>query len=246
MIPLKMSALSQEKIAEVTVSQEEYWIESMRLQPEFSGLWHGPAWSWVDPLYLSHHRPEGNSVGPETECKLQYSDNGIFGIFKVQDKYIRCRHNTFQSDVYKDSCVEIFIQPKPVYGYFNFEFNCGGTLLATYITDSTRVDGKIKYFNPLSNEANQKIIRYHSLPERIEPELSVPTTWFLEFFIPFELMEAFVGELGVHETWRLNLYKCGDETSNPHWISWAPLDALNFHAPHNFREVQFRKDATSS
>ena len=115
-----MSALSQEKIAELTVSQEEFWIESMQLQPEFSGLWQGPAWSWIDPLILSHHRPESNTVGPETECKLQYSDSGIFGIFKVQDKYIRCRHNTFQSDVYKDSCVEIFIQPKPVYGYFNF------------------------------------------------------------------------------------------------------------------------------
>ena len=40
-------------------------------------------------------------------------------------------------------------------------------------------------------------------------------------------------------TWRANFYKCGDETSHPHWLSWSPVKELNFHAPDDFGELKF-------
>ncbi|MFA5695554.1 MAG: carbohydrate-binding family 9-like protein, partial [Proteiniphilum sp.] len=35
---------------------------------------------------------------------------------------------------------------------------------------------------------------------------------------------------------RANFYKCGDETAEPHYISWSPIDlpAPDFHAPQFF------------
>ncbi|MEW6117215.1 MAG: carbohydrate-binding family 9-like protein, partial [Nitrospirota bacterium] len=39
--------------------------------------------------------------------------------------------------------------------------------------------------------------------------------------------------------WRANFYKCGDATSHPHWASWAPVEALNFHLPHCFGTICF-------
>ena len=214
----------------------------MRQEPEFSGQWDGPGWNHIKAIQLNQCRPESSDHRPVTFCKLQYSTRGLYGIFKVQDEYIRCVHQSFQSDVCKDSCVEIFLQPKSGLGYFNFEFNCGGTLLASYITDSTRVDGNIKYFNPLSAHADRQIHRFHSLPPIIEPEHTGPKTWYLEFFIPFAVMEAYVGELNTTTAWRGNIFKCGDETSHPHWLSWSALDEVNFHSPRNFGELNFGPD----
>ncbi len=42
---------------------------------------------------------------------------------------------------------------------------------------------------------------------------------------------------------RMNLYKCGDKLTKPHFLSWKPIDAPapDFHLPQYFRTVQFSK-----
>jgi hypothetical protein len=66
-------------------------------------------------------------------------------------------------------------------------------------------------------------------------------TWTLEFFIPLELLEKYVGSVGNvrGSEWKANFYKCGDETSHPHWVSWQPVPKLNFHMPECFGTVMF-------
>mgnify|MGYP002629971695 CR=1 FL=1 len=224
------------------MKSNQYSIQKVCHKPELKGYWEGPAWGNVEPLLLEQYRPESHDHNPLTACKLQYSSDGLYGIFKVKDKFIRCIHQTYQSDVFLDSCVEIFLQPKSEAGYFNFEFNCGGCLLVSYIEDSTREAGRIKYAQALTTEADAQIQRFHSLPALIEAEIKIPTTWYLEFFIPFKIMEAYVGEVNTHLPWKGNLYKCGDNTSHPHWVSWTALDEVNFHSPRNFGELNFDPD----
>jgi hypothetical protein len=146
---------------------------------------------------------------------------------------------------YLDSCVEFFLQPKPDRGYFNFEFNCGGSLLCYYIVDPVRVPGGFRDFTPLPEADGRQVAIYHSMPPRVEPEIAEPTEWRLEFSIPFSVLEKWVGPVGRvgGQEWRANLYKCGDETSHPHWASWAPVDELNFHLPRCFGTIQFEEAA---
>jgi hypothetical protein len=75
----------------------------------------------------------------------------------------------------------------------------------------------------------------------VEPEVEGPLTWQLAFFVPVALLERYVGPIGplAGQEWRANLYKCGDGTSHPHWASWSPVDALNFHLPHCFGTLRF-------
>ena len=84
---------------------------------------------------------------------------------------------------------------------------------------------------------------FHSLPERIDPELTEPTTWQVAFFVPFTIFTAQCPSVTAPQpgdTWRANLYKCGDETSHPHWASWSPIgEALDFHVPEYFGELTF-------
>ncbi len=48
----------------------------------------------------------------------------------------------------RDSCVELFLEPKPGRGYFNFEFNCAGTLMACHVEDPTRAGRRFQKIRP--------------------------------------------------------------------------------------------------
>ena len=211
--------------------------------PEMMGDWDGPAWKNVLAIEIANFRKESSSHRPKTTTKLVYTSNRLHGLFRVQDRYIRCTRNRFQDEVYKDSCVEFFVQPKAKQGYFNFELNCGGALLAYYILDPTRTPSGFRKFTPLNLEDASQIKIYHSLPGVIAREMVKETIWYIEFTIPFAIFEKYVGSLTpiVGQTWRGNLYKCADDSSHPHWAAWAPVDELNFHLPHCFGYLNFIK-----
>lgn len=204
--------------------------------PELRGLWDGPVWGETPFLIIGYFRPESTSHRPLVRCKLLYDTSHLYGLFLVRDRYVRCIHTGFQVPVYEDSCVELFLQPKPDVGYFNFEFNCGGAMLASYVTDPTRINGRVAGATLLSRAEGRQIAVYGSLPPIVEYEMEDEVTWSLEFAIPLALLHNYAGSLGRLEgrEWRGNLYKCGNKTSHPHWASWSPLSDRNFHAPRDF------------
>jgi hypothetical protein len=210
--------------------------------PELRGDWDGPTWHRVPALDVASFRPEGSTHRPRTRCKLLYGPEAIYGLFRVDDRYVRCVHTRFQDPVYQDSCVEFFVQPRGARGYFNFEFNCGGAMLASYVLDPTRLEGGgLKEAIPLGPEADRLVRRYHDLPAVIEPEWQEAVIWHLEWVLPFAVLAPYAGPLDppAGQAWRANAYKCGDVTSHPHWASWAPVDALNFHLPAQFGTLHF-------
>ncbi|MFN7138961.1 MAG: carbohydrate-binding family 9-like protein [Limisphaerales bacterium] len=220
-----------------------YTVRKTHLPDKLTCDWNAPAWQAADILDINEFRTESGSHRPKTQARLLYDDCGIHGIFRVEDRYVRCVRSGFQSEVWKDSCVEFFVQPKADRGYFNFEFNCGGSLLCYYITNHQRAPGGFKEFQKVPFYLGKAVQVTSSLPEIVDPEIELPVTWQLKFFIPFTLLESFVGELGKPRgaQWRGNLYKCGDETSHPHWASWSPVDEFNFHLPRCFGTLRFEE-----
>jgi hypothetical protein len=216
-------------------------VRAARPRPRLEDDWDDPAWARAETLELAHFRPEGSDHRPRTRARLLHTGDGLAGIFRVEDRYVRSVHSHFGDPVYEDSCVEIFLQPTPDRGYLNFEMNCGGTLLASHVTDHRRVPGGLAAFTRLAEADGRKLLVRSSLPPRVDPEIETPVDWQLAFFIPRELLERHVGPLGplAGQTWRANLYKCGDRTSHPHWASWSPVDARNFHLPHCFGTLHF-------
>jgi hypothetical protein len=223
------------------MSDHCYNIPKTALRPELRGLWDGPAWGETPFLNIGYFRPESTAHRPLVRCKLLYDDSHLYGLFLARDQYVRCVHTGFQTPVYEDSCVEVFVQPRLDKGYFNFEFNCGGALLASYVKDPTRINGRVTEATPLSPDECRQVMVYSSLPSIIEPEIEDEVTWSLAFSIPFALLTDYVGSLGKVEgqRWRGNLYKCGNRTSHPHWASWSPLSDRNFHTPWDFGTLRF-------
>jgi hypothetical protein len=231
-----------------------YLVRRAPARPALQGHWDGPAWRAAPMLKVERFMaaPGASDHRPGVQAKVTYTADGLCVIFRVSDRYVVCRHTEFQSSVYKDSCVEFFVQPKPDKGYFNFEMNAGGALLVTYIEDAARTPAGFKKFTELPPEANTLIPRYHSFtpppatrgPRTSSPEVPGPVEWCVEYFVPFSLLERYVGPLGnvAGQTWRANFFKCADESSHPHWASWAPLDADfagGFHRPDKFGELRF-------
>ena len=199
-------------------------------------------WVKAGQLTIGCFRPESTSHRPTTQCRLLYDDERLYGSFVVEDRYVRCLNTDNQSPVYEDSCVELFLQPLPDRGYFNFEFNCGGAILSSYITDPAKKDGKVISAAPLTENEISEIEIQSSLPGITNPEISGKITWMLSFSVPFRLLEQYIGKLEKEKRkeWKGNLYKCGNKTSHPHWASWAPLRDRNFHAPWDFGILRFR------
>jgi hypothetical protein len=164
------------------------------------------AWSRAETVEIKNFRPESSGHRPRTSVQLLYDEGGLHGLFRVQDRYVRCVRTEYGSEVWKDSCVEFFVQPKAGAGYFNFEFNCGGAFLCSYIVDPTRTADGFKQFTKVPGEIGQQIKVRASLPRVVEPEMVEPVLWSLQFFIPFALLEEYVGPLGnmSGQTWRGN------------------------------------------
>ena len=217
----------------------EYLVRSARPRPRPQDGWDDPAWAEAETLEVAHFRPEGSDHRPRVRARLLHDGEALLGLFHVGDRYVRSIHTRFGDPVYEDSCVEIFLQPKPDRGYLNFEMNAGGVLLASHVTDHRRVPGGFAAFTKLTEEDGRQVTVRSSLPSIVEPE--VEADWQLAFSIPKRLLEKYVGPIGpmAGQEWRANLYKCGDGTSHPHWASWVPVDALNFHLPHCFGTLRF-------
>ena len=236
--------------------ESTYMVKRAGERPALDGNWDAPAWRHANTLRVERFMtaPGVSDHRPETQAKVMYTDDGLFVFFNVQDRYVVCRHTEFQSRVYQDSCAEFFVQPKAGKGYFNFEMNCGGALLVTYIEDATRTATGFVKFVKLPPEMDSLVKRYHSFtpatrhstldPLSASPEVAGPLEWRLEYFIPFSFFERYVGSLGKisGQTWRANFFKCADASSHPHWATWVPLDpdfAGGFHRPDKFGVLQF-------
>jgi hypothetical protein len=211
-----------------------------------SGDWNGPVWSACETLEIGNfnwEEREDSGHHPHTQARVTYDESYVGLIFRVEDRYVRAVAEKFQDSVCSDSCVEFFVSPIPdLPAYFNFEVNCGGTMLVRRMASAAeREEGKESI--PLTDAEWESIPVATSLPSIVEPELTEPTTWTLEYHLPVALFISYFGVSApaAGTVWKANFYKCGDLTSHPHWGSWAPvgLPAPSFHVPEFFQPIVF-------
>ena len=85
----------------------------------------------------------------------------------------------------------------------------------------------------------------HTLPKTIDPEINEATTWTVEYGVPVDVLSKYCPSAkkpGAGVIWKVNLYKCGDNTSHPHWLTWSLIDRPQpeFHVPEYFGTLAFK------
>lgn len=172
---------------------------------------------------------------PLSVFSIAYSDNYIYVDFFVRGNYLRAENYTNNSPVSEDSCVEFFMKLPNSTEYWNFEFNCIGTINASH---RERRDSAIR----LTDEQLAMVKRYASCGTRPFHEMEGLFAWNLTVAIPFKLIGVNTKD-DMPEYIEGNFYKCGSKTSSAHYLSWSPieLEKPNFHCPEFFGTLNLEK-----
>jgi hypothetical protein len=169
---------------------------------------------------------------PETHVKLVHFTDGLYLHFKVYESNIKASVLRDNGPVYTDSCVEFFIDPVGDGLYYNFEFNCIGSVLLGF--------GSSRHGRELASEAIlSQIKRLPSIGNYSISEIPGPEWWNLQVFIPFPcFFRHQITNLG--SCVRGNFYKCGDLTKTPHYLTWNPVNSItpDFHRPECFGRLK--------
>lgn len=219
----------------------QYTVARVNEPVNIDADWDKPVWKKVEALTLNYHMGEKPNHFPKVQAKIAYDSHNVYLIWKVEDQFIRAVAENHQGPVFKDSCVEFFFIPDNLGAneYFNLEMNCGGTMLFHHQDHEDRSSTRVS----ISNEDIAKMKVAHSLPRMIPDEIQEKTTWYLEYSIPFQVLDKYYSleTPGSGTRWKANLYKCADDTSHPHWLTWSPIDfpRPNFHLPQFFGQLVF-------
>ena len=203
--------------------------------------WDGAVWGCANVIDIALFREESSDHHPKTQCKLLYNEQGIYGLFQVEDQYVRSVSTKFQDGVCKDSCVEFFVEPAGGKGYLNFEFNCGGNMLVFQVIDATRSEDGFADYYILTEDDVDGMEQFSTMPSVVDPEITERQSGVAASY-PLISIRKTTGLQSTElsgQTWRANLYKCADATSHPHWASWNPITETNFHLPQCFAEISF-------
>lgn len=180
--------------------------------------------------------PDEYPYTPITSVDLAYADNGFYIRFRSRGKGLKAQFSEDGSPVHKDSCVEAFLKFPDAERYFNLEFNCIGTADCGYRV--SREDNL-----PFTHQQYAMIDRVTSERQGMlfERPLGIH-----EFVVSLRIDYKLFGlssRVELPDYILANFYKCGDETTVPHFASWMPVDAPHpdFHRPESFRPLYFEK-----
>jgi len=172
---------------------------------------------------------------PDVKFRIAHANDQIWLKFYVSENHILAQHTETNSATHKDSCVEFFVDPEQTGSYYNFEFNCIGTVHLAYGAGRhERV-----FIPPAIIENEIQIVS--SLGNRPFTEKSGEYSWEMTVVIP---KSVFIHNKGLELkqlTANANFYKCGDDTSQPHYLTWSPVgtERPDFHQPNFFGLLRF-------
>lgn len=170
---------------------------------------------------------------PSVKFRIGHVNNEIWLKYYITEKHILAKETHTNGEVYKDSCVEFFVSFDGK-NYYNCEFNCIGTTHLAYgpgRNNRTFVDPKII----------KKIEIESSLGNQPFEERNGNFEWEMMIRIPVVCF-AFDNIKSLKDLKATaNFYKCGDGTSEPHYVTWNPIETENpdYHCPEYFGKVEF-------
>ena len=162
-----------------------YIIKSLKELIKIDGYWNKDQWRSVKAIHLTNYMGQIPAFRPEVHVKMMYDEDNLYVIFKVKDRYVRSVITEFNGPVSTDACVEFFFSPdiNLPEQYFNLEINAGGTPLMAY-------HGQNEH-QIFSIEDLEKIEISHSLPGKVEPEITTPVTWMIEYKLPVSILKKY-------------------------------------------------------
>lgn len=171
---------------------------------------------------------------PKALFKIGHNGTHLFLQYFVEENEILAKTAEDNGAVWTDSCVEFFIRFTNSDYYYNLELSCIGKALFGYRKERKNV----VYAD---SEIMSSIKRYSSLGDKNFDKKQGDFKWNLLVIIPASAywQSAITSFDGVEA--KANFYKCGDNLTIPHYLSWNPIccEKPNFHIPAYFGNIAF-------
>ncbi|WP_072989776.1 carbohydrate-binding family 9-like protein [Pseudozobellia thermophila] len=212
------------RVSEIKSAEEVDVAGASRLLDQYAELHRISTLNWDAFSYL-----------PTVQFKMARHNNDIWLKFYVSEENIRARYTEPNSSTHKDSCVEFFIDPLQNGNYYNFEFNCIGTVHLAYGPDRH----SRKFVDPEIITEGIKV--KSTLGDQPFDERGGGHSWQLTVIVPADVF-VFSEPVELQNlTCKANFYKCGDDTSKKHFVSWSPIatEHPDFHRPEYFGTLVF-------
>ena len=161
---------------------------------------------------------------PVTHFYMLYDENGIGIKFFSDETNPVGNANGMNTDVYTDSCVEIFLNasPKTTKKYLNFELSVTGFMHLGLGTG--RFDRELQYIDFSQLKIDTRILENDG-------------GWEAKFYIPFSLLKNYYPEISF--SWSGNFQKLCEDCQVPHLGCWNLIgtEKPDFHQPDYFGEI---------
>lgn len=170
---------------------------------------------------------------PKVYFKIAHNDENIFLHYFVEENEILAETKEDNGAVWTDSCVEFFISFDNRF-YYNAEFSCIGKALLGYRSGRDN-----------SEHANRDVMnsirRFSSLGSESFPLKKGEFKWDMLLIVPVSAYwkSGLMSLKGIEA--RGNFYKCGDNLTESHYLSWVPIitEKPDFHRPEYFEKILF-------
>ncbi len=214
--------------------QKYYYIN--KTNTGLQDIYNDNFWQGIEEIKIKDYLWMKNDYRPEVFVKACYSSKYFYLKFTVYEQKVTVRYINIGDPVYKDSCVEFFINlfPNETQEYFNIEFNAIGTIKMGYGIKRSR-----SYLTPTDlNEL--KIFSTIKAPVK---GYHGSDNWKLFCALPISLLERISDRKFIGNEAAGNFFKCGDETEFKHYGMWNLIDNPNpdFHLPEYFGKIIFSK-----
>ena len=108
---------------------KSYTVKKSAVPVVLDAAWDSEMWANANIAKVDFAFAQNSDHTPDVQLKMLHDGERICGLYQVKDQYVIARAIKDQDMVCRDSCVEFFVKPAGSKYYYNFEFNCGGTLL---------------------------------------------------------------------------------------------------------------------
>jgi len=164
---------------------------------------------------------------------ISHFNEGLRIQYFVTEPFLRVKKRKINGGVHKDNCVEFFLAFENESDYYNFEFNCLGSIKAGY--GSGRKNRTHLPPDVVRDIENSMAITLNNINDGKLIQWEITIILPLRIFC-FHNKPSFSGL-----NCSANFAKCGDNLPSPHFLSWVNIISIkpDFHQPSCFGKLSF-------
>ncbi|HAF85422.1 MAG TPA: hypothetical protein DCG32_03460 [Sphaerochaeta sp.] len=173
----------------------------------------------------------GGAKDVEASVRLAHEGRFLHLRFSIQEPQLRRMCTEHNQNVCTDSCMEIFLQREGESEYVNFEFSASTKAL---VGRGKQRGGRLLYPFPVIDQIPITLTLLENNANQSRYRLDVSIDLVLFGLMKEEETTSFIRLRG-------NIYKCGDNLKDPHYLCYAPIGTLkaDFHTPSYFVPFRF-------